>query len=146
MDFTPWIHTQTREEKHSKRLILQVTKGGENRHARDSKSREGNLVSVRFRPPAPRKIKDLAQTGSVPVTCETPRKRRKNKRAFVPITRYRDTTKSYEVLVGGQIIPDQAYTFPEGLEHIEVWFRLSEREDVTRPHLGVLCFRFPMLC
>ena len=30
--------------------------------------------------------------GSVPVTCETPRKRRKNKRAFVPITRYRDTT------------------------------------------------------
>ena len=30
--------------------------------------------------------------GSVPVTCETPRKRRKNKRAFAPITRYRDTT------------------------------------------------------
>src|SRR4029453_15715804 len=31
--------------------------------------------------------------GSVPVTCETPRKNRKNKRAFAPITRYRDTTK-----------------------------------------------------
>jgi hypothetical protein len=29
---------------------------------------------------------------SVPVKCETPRKRRKNKRAFAPITRYRDTT------------------------------------------------------
>jgi len=33
-----------------------------------------------------------AKDGSVPVTCETPRKRRKNKRAFAPITRYRDTT------------------------------------------------------
>jgi hypothetical protein len=33
-----------------------------------------------------------AYAGSVPVTCETPRKCRKNKRAFVPITRYRDTT------------------------------------------------------
>src|SRR5215831_13348374 len=31
-------------------------------------------------------------TGSVPVTCETPRKYRKNKSVFVPITRYRDTT------------------------------------------------------
>src|SRR5262245_52406157 len=31
-------------------------------------------------------------SGSVPVTCETPRKCRKNKRAFAPITRYRDTT------------------------------------------------------
>ena len=34
-----------------------------------------------------------SKQGSVPVTCETPRKRRKNKRAFAPITRYRDTTK-----------------------------------------------------
>ena len=33
-----------------------------------------------------------ALRGSVPVTCETPRKSRKNKRAFAPITRYRDTT------------------------------------------------------
>jgi hypothetical protein len=31
--------------------------------------------------------------GSVPVTCETLRKRRKNKRAFAPNTRYRDTTE-----------------------------------------------------
>ena len=31
--------------------------------------------------------------GSVPVTCEPPRKRRKNKRVFAPITRYRDTTE-----------------------------------------------------
>src|SRR3989442_15684199 len=30
--------------------------------------------------------------GSVPVTCEIPQKRRKNKRVFAPITRYRDTT------------------------------------------------------
>jgi hypothetical protein len=29
--------------------------------------------------------------GSAPVTCEAPRKRWKNKRAFAPITRYRDT-------------------------------------------------------
>jgi hypothetical protein len=32
--------------------------------------------------------------GSVPVMCETPRKRRKNKRVFAPITRYRDTTQT----------------------------------------------------
>ena len=32
--------------------------------------------------------------GSVPVTCETPRKRRKNKRAFALITRYRDPTEN----------------------------------------------------
>src|ERR1700675_2681849 len=32
------------------------------------------------------------RVGSVPVTCETPRKRRKNKRVFAPITRYSDTT------------------------------------------------------
>src|SRR5712691_2454071 len=30
--------------------------------------------------------------GSVPVTGETPRKHRKNKPVFAPITRYRDTT------------------------------------------------------
>ena len=35
--------------------------------------------------------------GSVPVTCETPRKRRENKRAFAPITRYRDTTRAFNI-------------------------------------------------
>lgn len=30
----------------------------------------------------------------VPVTCETSRKYRKNKRAFILITRYRDTTRN----------------------------------------------------
>src|SRR5262249_541293 len=35
----------------------------------------------------------VAHAGSVPVTCDTPQKRRKNKRVFAPITRYTDTTK-----------------------------------------------------
>src|SRR5438128_8530881 len=34
--------------------------------------------------------------GSVPVTCEPPRTRRKNKRVFAPITRYRDTTRFFQ--------------------------------------------------
>src|SRR5712691_772089 len=39
------------------------------------------------------KMPALEQLGSVPVTGETPRKHRKNKRVSVPITRYRDTTQ-----------------------------------------------------
>src|SRR5437660_12570531 len=39
--------------------------GASSRGACNSKSREGNLVSVRFLPPAPRKIKGIAKTSRI---------------------------------------------------------------------------------
>ena len=60
----------------------------------------------------------VANFGSVPVTCETPRKHRKNKRVFAPITRYRDTTEEAACL----------------------YFRISRRNQInhiiTQQHMG----------
>jgi hypothetical protein len=67
----------------------------------------------------------LSIFGSVPVTCETPRKYRKNKSAFPPITRYRDTTRFSAC---SPCPPDAArYGYPlKAGHHMPQWFQASK--------------------